>query len=195
MSVHVSARAGAIAVATLAGIATSAHAEDVFGVTANQTLISFDSATPGVVNTGAAITGLMTNEQVRGIDFRPATGELYALGSFSNLYVLDTATGAATLVGAGSFTPALNGSSFGFDFNPTIDRIRVVSEAKSGGTIVLQGSQGAARSKAEEYMRKQCPSGYEVVEEGDSAGDSDDSREWRIAYRCNGSPSVAMIAY
>ena len=73
--------------------------------------------------------------------------------------------------------------------------IRVVSEAKSGGTIVLQGSQGAARAKAEEYMRKQCPGGYEVVEEGDTAGDSDDSREWRIAYRCNGSPSVAMMAY
>ena len=73
--------------------------------------------------------------------------------------------------------------------------IRVVSEARSGGTIVLQGAQGAARAKAEEYMRKQCPSGYEVVEEGDSAGDSDDTREWRIAYRCNGAPSVAMIAY
>ena len=73
--------------------------------------------------------------------------------------------------------------------------IRVVSEAKSGGTIVLQGAQNAARAKAEEYMRKQCPAGYEVVEEGDSVGDSDDSREWRIAYRCNGSPSVAMIAY
>lgn len=73
--------------------------------------------------------------------------------------------------------------------------IRVVSEAKSGGTIVLEGSHGSARSKAEEYMRKQCPTGYEVVEEGDTVGDSDDSREWRIAYRCNGSPSVAMIAY
>jgi hypothetical protein len=73
--------------------------------------------------------------------------------------------------------------------------IRVVSEAKTGGTIVLTGAQGAARSKAEDYMRKQCPGGYEVVEEGDTVGDTDDSREWRIAYRCNGSPSVAMIAY
>ena len=73
--------------------------------------------------------------------------------------------------------------------------IRVVSEAKSGGTIVLEGSHGSARPKAEEYMRKQCPTGYEVVEEGDTVGDSDDSREWRIAYRCNGSPSVAMVAY
>jgi hypothetical protein len=73
--------------------------------------------------------------------------------------------------------------------------IRVVSEAKSGGTLVLSGAQGSARSKAEDYMRRHCPTGYEVVEEGDTAGDTDDSREWRIAYRCNGSPSVAMVAY
>jgi len=73
--------------------------------------------------------------------------------------------------------------------------IRVVSEARSGGTIVLDGAHGASRAKAEKYMRQQCPAGYEVVEEGDTVGDSDDTREWRIAYRCNGSPSVAMIAY
>jgi hypothetical protein len=73
--------------------------------------------------------------------------------------------------------------------------IRVISEAKSGGTLVLQGSHDSAHEKAEEYMRKQCPNGYEVVEEGDTAGDTDEDRQWRIAYRCNGSPSVAMIAY
>jgi hypothetical protein len=73
--------------------------------------------------------------------------------------------------------------------------IRVISEAKSGGTLVLEGSHDRAHEKAEEYMRKQCPNGYEVVEEGDTAGDTDEDRQWRIAYRCNGSPSVAMIAY
>ena len=73
--------------------------------------------------------------------------------------------------------------------------IRVVSEAKSGGTLALRGAHDPAREKAERYMREHCPSGYEVVEEGDAAGDSDDAREWRIAYRCNGSPSVARIVF
>lgn len=73
--------------------------------------------------------------------------------------------------------------------------IRVVSEAKSGGTLVLEGSHNASRRKAEEYMRKQCPGGYEVVEEGDTVGDDADQREWRIAYRCTGSSTVAMVAY
>jgi hypothetical protein len=72
---------------------------------------------------------LQPNESIAGIDFRPATGQLYALGSTSRLYTLNTATGAATQVGGpGPFAPALNGFNFSFDFNPVIDRIRVVSE-------------------------------------------------------------------
>ncbi len=73
------------------------------------------------------IAGLQTDEVILGIDMRPATGQLYALGSSSRLYVLNMSSGAAAAVGMTAFTPALSGSSFGFDFNPTVDRIRVVS--------------------------------------------------------------------
>lgn len=73
------------------------------------------------------ITGLQMAETILSIDMRPATGQLFALGSTSRLYTINTASGAATMVGAGPFTPALIGTSFGFDFNPTVDRIRVVS--------------------------------------------------------------------
>jgi hypothetical protein len=45
------------------------------------------------------------------------------------VYVLDTLSGAATAVAA-AFTPALSGVEFGFDFNPTVDRIRVHSDAE-----------------------------------------------------------------
>ncbi len=55
------------------------------------------------------------------------TGLLYGLGTTSRLYTIDTATGVATEVGAGPFSPALSGTDFGFDFNPVVDRIRVVS--------------------------------------------------------------------
>jgi Domain of unknown function (DUF4394) len=44
------------------------------------------------------------------------------------LYTIDPATGVATEVGVpGQFT--LNGTAFGFDVNPVVDRIRVVSDA------------------------------------------------------------------
>ncbi len=133
----------ATSLAFLAGAAVSASsAELVYGVTDTQTLVSFDSATPGVINTGAAISGLQNNELIRGIDFRPATGELFAVGSFNNLYTINVASGAASLVGAGSFSPGANGSSFGFDFNPTIDRIRYVSDANQN--LVLNPNDGTS---------------------------------------------------
>lgn len=121
-----------LATAALAAAAIPASAlaqsETVFGVTDDQRLVTFASDAPGELLSGVSISGLQQNERILGIDFRPATGQLYALGSFSNLYTLDMMSGAATSVGGG-FANTLNGSSFGFDFNPTIDRIRVVSDA------------------------------------------------------------------
>jgi len=73
-----------------------------------------------------AITGLQPSEGILGIDFRPANGQLYALGSSSRIYTINLGTGAATAVGA-QLPTLLNGTQFGFDFNPAADRIRVVS--------------------------------------------------------------------
>ena len=74
------------------------------------------------------VTGLQKNEQLHGIDFRPATGQLYGLGSSSRIYVINPQSGQATPVVAQPFSPKLQGKFFGFDFNPTVDRIRVVSD-------------------------------------------------------------------
>lgn len=112
----------------LAMAAGSASAELVVGVTLEQTLVTFDSASPTTLLSGMPIQGLQPNEVIRGIDMRPATGEVFALGSFSRLYRINLTSGVATQVGT-PFATALNGSAFGFDFNPTVDRIRVVSDA------------------------------------------------------------------
>jgi hypothetical protein len=112
--------------AALAFAAPAAQAEQIIGLTNTDALFSFDSTNPLVISTPVPVTGLQPSETILGIDYRPATGQLYGLGSTSRLYVLDTNTGAATQVGsAGAFT--LSGTSFGFDFNPSVDRIRVVS--------------------------------------------------------------------
>jgi len=111
---------------TLCAGAPMASAELVTGLTVTNTLVTFDSATPGVVTAPVAITGLGAGEILVAIDRRPATGQLYGLGSASRLYVINTVTGAATQVGSsGAFT--LSGTAFGFDFNPTVDRIRVTT--------------------------------------------------------------------
>ncbi len=116
----------------------------IYGIddSSGQSLISFDSSAPGSLLSGVAISGLQSNETIKGIDFRPATSQLFALGSSNRLYTLNTLTGAATQVGAGPFTPVLGGSTFGFDFNPVLDRIRVVSNTKKN--YVLNPNDGTA---------------------------------------------------
>lgn len=131
-----------VCVSAIAALAGGAQAELVYGVTDSNNLITWDSGDSSDLLSGVAISGLMQNEQVRGIDFRPATGQLYAVGSFNNLYTIDSNTGAATRVGAGSFAPGASGSSFGFDFNPVIDRIRYVSDANQN--LVLNPNDGTA---------------------------------------------------
>ncbi len=132
---------------------TNVHAAKIFGVTTTNQLVSFDSLTPGTVTTVGAITGLQANENILGIDERPATTELYGLGSTSRIYKINKTTGAATVVG-GQLTPALNGTNFGFDFNPTVDRIRIVSDTGQNlranpdtGTVIIDGTLNPATPK------------------------------------------------
>jgi hypothetical protein len=102
-------------------------------------IFMIDSATPGAttfLNGGAPIPGLASGEMLLAIDFRPVAtnssaaafnGVLYGLGSTNRLYTINITTGVATPVGsAGSFT--LSGNEFGMDFNPAVDRLRVVSD-------------------------------------------------------------------
>jgi hypothetical protein len=104
--------------------------EDLWAVTTFNNLINFDSGNPWVFNS-RPITGLQPGEQALAIDFRPAPplGRLYVLGSTGRVYSLSNpGTGLATPVGMGA--PAvLTGTAFGMDFNPTVDRIRVISDA------------------------------------------------------------------
>ncbi len=100
-------------------------------------LISFDSGAPGVVRSAVNFGGdLPTGQAVVGLDFRPANGQLYALGynaaltaANANLYSVNLTTGALTTVGTTALSLALGTTTdrVGFDVNPTADRIRVVS--------------------------------------------------------------------
>ena len=102
------------------------RAEPLVGLTSGNRLLFFDSATPGTV-TKIITINTVGSETLVGIDFRPLTGDLYALGPSGRQYVLNLTSGAATSP-AGTAT-ILTGTRFGFDFNPTVDRIRVVTDA------------------------------------------------------------------
>jgi Domain of unknown function (DUF4394)/Calx-beta domain/Domain of unknown function (DUF4214) len=119
---------GALGQPSFATLIIADREQTIYGVTAFGNLISFERANPEIIYSRVPITGLQPGEQILGIDFRPANGLLYGLGSTSRLYTINTATGAATQVGSGPFSPALSGTSFGLDFNPAVDRLRVVSD-------------------------------------------------------------------
>jgi len=124
-----------VALALLAATPAVARAARAVGVIAPNTLITFDTSSPGT-GTFLPISGLGANQTVRGIDVRPAGGQLYAVaattGSANNsvlsTYRVDPGTGAATFVGATA--AALAGAAdvpTGWDFNPVVDRIRYVN--------------------------------------------------------------------
>lgn len=98
-----------------------------YGLTETNQLLRLSAKTPSVAQATVNLTGLQPDERMLGIDFRPATGQLYGVGSSNRLYVINPATGESRAVGGGAFTPTLNGSVVGFDFNPTVDRIRLVT--------------------------------------------------------------------
>ena len=104
-------------------------AEAFYGVTQDNRLVTFQSDNVTNVEPSRPITGLPGGEGIAGIDVRPMKRQLYALGTTSRVYVINPRTGTARQVGATPFIPALAGTSFGFDFNPTVDRIRVASDA------------------------------------------------------------------
>src|SRR5688572_6568458 len=118
----------ATALLVAASASTQCIAAEVFaGAAPKGRLVLFSSDHPGDVAV-VRVKGLQRGEEILGLDMRPATGQLYALGSSSRIYTIDYIAGTATPVGSGPFTPALNGTHFGFDFNPTVDRIRIVSD-------------------------------------------------------------------
>src|SRR5688572_20913352 len=103
---------GAAVLVGICGSVSSAQAALVYGVTSDDTLFSFDTATPGTLISGVPLSGFsQNNETIRGIDFRPATGQLYAIGSFGQLYTVNLSSGAMSAVGSGVGT--IDGTSFG----------------------------------------------------------------------------------
>jgi len=111
------------------------------------TLITFQTNTPG----GASAVGNFTlNGQATfldAIDFRPLDGVLYGyLDATDTLYRVDLGTAALTAVASGSGASATNTNLLGMDFNPTIDRVRVVTD--SGQNLVYNPNSAAAPAVA-----------------------------------------------
>src|SRR4051794_23909026 len=96
-------------------------------VSSGSTIVNADTNNLPSPSAPITVTGLQGG--LLGIDQRPATGQLYGFDSTGRVYVIDPSTGVATQVGsAAAFMPG--GTAYGTDFNPVVDKIRVVSDSE-----------------------------------------------------------------
>lgn len=100
---------------------------EVVGLTADQKLVCFLEHLPRLSATIGTVSGLDDDTRLVGIDYRPATGALYGLGDSGGVYTIDVATAEASL--QTRIDQKLAGTFFGIDFNPTVDLLRIVSDA------------------------------------------------------------------
>lgn len=122
---------------SVAAPASAVHEQiEVTGLTQNNRLVTFLAGAPGDITSTVKVRGL--GGDLLGIDYRPSTGQLYGVvragdgtGSF---VIIDDASGqvvSSTALRTAAGAPvALVGTSFGVDFNPAADALRIVSDAE-----------------------------------------------------------------
>ena len=136
-------------------------------LTDNNTILTVNSDNPGLPLSSVALTGLAVGEKMLGIDYRPATGQLYGVSSASRVFVINPQTGVARPIGTSAFTPAVNGTIVGLDFNPTVDRIRM--ETNTGQNLRLNPETGATAA-TDVNLNPGTPAISEVAYANNSAG-------------------------
>ncbi|NGO12337.1 DUF4394 domain-containing protein [Streptomyces sp. HC44] len=118
----VEAKGGAVAgVSGAAGDRLSA-----IGLTDNQRLVKFRVDQPNRTLPLGKVDGLKGDSKLVGIDYRVQNNKLYGVGDRGGIYTIREIGAKATKVS--QLSVALQGSSFGVDFNPAANRLRVISD-------------------------------------------------------------------
>jgi hypothetical protein len=140
-----------IALLAMAYAGPSVHATNdtlrVFGLTDDGRLVRFRAGSSRMERDFGQVWNLMAADTALiGIDFRVQDRKLYGVGNGGGVYTIDTRTAQATFVNA--LTVPLSGTSFGVDFNPAADRLRIISDTgqnlahnvNAGGVTAAQGT-------------------------------------------------------
>ncbi len=132
---------------TTLGLIGTSEAVQITGLTSTNTLVSFDSATPGTITSTVPLSGIVGGDAVVGIDYRPIDGLLIGLGYNSatgtaRVYSI-TAAGAATSINGNTLTIGTGLVRVMADFNPTANALRVTTSAPTGNNLRI-GAGGTA---------------------------------------------------
>jgi len=132
---------------------------DAYALTGGGKIIAFTTAKPTDITHTITISGLpldpgtgLASENVVQMDYRPSDQQLYAITGANHLYLIDPATGVATLLDGGA---TFSNDSLGqpqMDFDPVRDLIRIISSndnlqvnpdtglSSSGTTVAYAGT-------------------------------------------------------
>jgi hypothetical protein len=120
----------AVAVVGMAGVGHAAGDDDdlkAVGLASSGTkLVLFETGQPKKLKNLGTVSGLDMDTSLIGIDYRVQDGKLYGVGDQGGIYTLSGKSAKATKVS--QLTVSLDGQSFGVDFNPAANRLRVISD-------------------------------------------------------------------
>lgn len=130
------AASAALAVGSSASSSATVPGLQAYGISSDGGLMaSFNTSDPGTLNWVRVPTGFVCGENfLLGIDFRVQDGRLYALGNRGCIYIVTLPpvppppNPVVTLTHVSQLSVPLQGTNFGFDFNPAADRLRIVSD-------------------------------------------------------------------
>lgn len=121
---------------------------DSFALLDGSVLVSFNRSAPEVVTSTVQLTGMASGELLVGMDFRPADGKLYGIGSLGNLYLLPhtatTPSAAVTHVATLSANPVVPGVRYGVDADPVLDVLRIVGSDGSNAAVAFSDGRVTA---------------------------------------------------
>lgn len=109
------------------------EAPDAWVVTASNRLLRINLGQADVVLSDLAITGLVGDESLVGLDVSPVDKSLLALGNAGRLYRVNPSNGAAQQVGDGQLP--LGDIDPGVDVDPTTVRLRILGSDGSDWTV------------------------------------------------------------
>ena len=99
-----------------------------YGLSNKNELVRYKAGPPAQLVSSIQIIGLADGEHMMAIDFRPSNGLLYGVSDLSMLYIIDPGSGMVKPMSELPFKPEIKGITVGFDFDPIVDQIRLVTD-------------------------------------------------------------------
>lgn len=123
--------AAALALGGSVAVIGSAEAATIprtaLGLSSNgKNLTIFDMTTGARTKALGQAKGLVGDVRLVGIDHRPADRKAYGVGDKGGVYIINRGNGVVRKVS--QLSVPLDGAHFGIDFNPAVDRLRVISD-------------------------------------------------------------------